>query len=222
MPRRTPRSSRRKPRHSPHRRWLKVAPWKKVRRRAERRLPEVTRITRYRYPSGTVRHGKKVGGQFVKKGVKITPAMRKEKETFDFRRTLTGKLAEGISVTTKRISVRSVEVPMTGRNQGLIGRALELTNIFTQLKGARLLEVFLAGTDYRGRRHRFKLSLPVEGLRNLADLMMDRIQAYLTQQGWRPQYNLDVVNWRESRTARSASRSLAQLGRLKVMVKVYR
>jgi hypothetical protein len=89
----------------------------------------------------------------------------------------------------------------TGPYQGMIGPALDRTNIMSpsSLKNARKILVKMTGTDPRGERQSFKFDIDAPTVKRrrkvLRSVLLSTILYEMRQRSWRTWYRIDAVDW---------------------------
>lgn len=142
-----------------------------------------------------------------------------------------GKVKQVIPVLTEHLVVKrtrsqALEEPRDPKRTGLIKWALAETNVFTQLKKARRLEIIVKGKDRTEQSRRFREVRNVEGERNLDELLPGMIAAMFHKRGWRTSYELNLVDWAKKRRRKGPSKKFSQsmdpLHGVEILVKIHR
>lgn len=173
-------------------------------------------------------------GRIVKKGTKGSKRFRMEQQLDAKGRVL--RTLELISPTKviKTIFSGSIEeegmslLMPSGQRQGSLMHALFESNVTTQYKGARLIEIQIKGLDRRGKERRVKVSIEPTKTRRLHELVLSRIIQAMREAEVRTQYTLEIL-----RAAKAAGplkyplsyrkfATLEPLVRVEIVVTIYR
>jgi len=173
------------------------------------------------YLKKVIRYRDKKTGYYTKK------KRGARREEYIHQVTKTGKVLRTLEVFTTRtshITTRpdALDKPIDPNDRGLISQALAEKKILStsRLKGAKRIEITVKGKDTRSKLHRFKAVWDVSGEKDLANLMVGRLQAMLASKGYRTQYKLTEVDWKNKKGNKTHSRNKKILRDMQIVVKV--
>lgn len=138
-------------------------------------------------------------GRLVKKGTKGAKRFRMEQQLDAKGRVV--RTLELLSATKviKTIYSGAIEeqgmslLMPSGNRQGSLMHALFESNVTTQYRGARLIEVQIKGLDARGKERRVKVSIEPTKTRRLHELVLSRIIQAMRDAEVRTQYTLEIL-----------------------------
>jgi DNA-binding transcriptional ArsR family regulator len=116
----------------------------------------------------------------------------------------------------------------SGQRQGSLMHAMFESNVTTQYRGAKLIEVSIRGKDRQGKERRVKVSIEPTKTRRLHELVMSRIMQKLRENDVRTQYSIEIL-----RAAKAAGplkyplsyerfRTLEPLVGVEIVITIYR
>ena len=180
---------------------------KRRRKRPPRRHPPVlpigvVRRTTWRDP----RTGRKTGPP--KKGKSYKPGTRPKREYAIVQVDAKGRIVRTIEqIGTKKViktsiagSHGSVDAPFRpgtqgSGEQGLIDPALANTNVYTRMKGAKIMTLVVKGRDPGGRSRVITKKMFTVGVKHIRAMMVRGILDAMREAGYRTQYQLSMVDW---------------------------
>lgn len=188
----------------------------------------IVRVVRYR----SVKDGKYVTAKEAERRIKIGKALSKrkrpkklfEREAFTYRQTELGKWETGVRVSTARTIIKRVDQFRLDQWDGLIGTALKSTNVTTQFKDARMIDIEIVGF-LRGRRYVLKQSLDtrlVKKKASLYKLTIGEIVSMLHGEGFRVDYPLEIVDWTNTISRKSKVKKLSILSNVTITIRLRR
>ncbi len=143
-----------------------------------------------------------------------------------------GRIIRTTGFNTKEEVRRTVVAGLieeTGTNQGLVGLALDRTNIMSpsSLKGARKILVKVSGTDPRGERASFKFDIDYPTIRKrrrvLRSVLLGSILYEMRARSWRTWYRVDHVDWSKVKYgSKSKTRQRVPMRDVEIVVRVMR
>ena len=160
-------------------------------------------------------------GRFQKrrKGVKW-----QKKEVYKYRVTREGKFTTGVYIPREKRIVKKVTPRMLTTQSGNIRDTLRETNVTTQYKDAKIIDIVVTG-KVGNRRIVLKQSLMTEPIRHkmsIERLAVGKIVEMLYEEGLRVQYKLEPIKWRGRRTTRAFVKSLTEMKDSKITVIIRR
>lgn len=81
----------------------------------------------------------------------------------------------------------------SGQRQGSLMHAMFESNVTTQYRGAKLIEVSIRGKDRGGKERRVKITIEPTKTRRLHELVMSRIMQKLRENDVRTQYSIEIL-----------------------------
>jgi hypothetical protein len=173
-------------------------------------------------------------GKLVKKGTKGAKRFRMEQQLDGKGRVV--RTLELLSPTKviKTIYSGAIEeegmsmLMPSGQRQGSLMHALFESNITTQYRGARLIEVQIKGLDRRGKERRVKISIEPTKTKRLHELVLSRIIQGMRDAEVRTQYTLEILRAAKAagplkyRLSYEKFRSLEPLTGVEIVITVYK
>jgi len=123
------------------------------------------------------------------------------------------------SVKTRKTSVSADIINQT---DGHIGRALGRSGIMSlkETKGAKRIDFTIRGKDSKGNDVEIKKTVQVEGESRIHDLMIGRLVGAIHDAGYRPQYKLESINWKNRTRKKTHSKQKKILNNLEIIVSI--
>jgi hypothetical protein len=188
------RPTRRKPKRTP-------APKPKARKKAApKAAPSTPRVkTRPAFIRTRVITQYRKGGRIVKRGTKGASRFRMEQQLNERGRVVRTLELLSRSKVIKTIYSGAIEeegmsmLMPSGQRQGSLMHALFESNVTTQYRGARLIEVQIKGVDARGKERRVKVSIEPTKTRRLHELVLSRIIQAMREAEVRTQYTIEIL-----------------------------
>lgn len=146
------------------------------------------------------------------------------REVYKYRVTREGKLATGVYIPREKRIVKKVTHRMIAAQSGNVRDTLRETNVTTQYKDAKIIDITITGRVGK-RRIVLKRSLMTEPIGKkmmIERLAIGKIIEMLYEQGLRVQYRLEPIRWRGRLTTRTFVRSLTELKDSKITVTIRR
>lgn len=116
----------------------------------------------------------------------------------------------------------------SGQRQGSLMHALFESNITTQYRGARLIEVQIKGRDARGKERRVKVSIEPTKTKRLHELVLSRIIQAMRDAEVRTQYSIEILRAAKAsgplkyRLSYDKFRSLEPLSGVEIVITVFK
>jgi hypothetical protein len=138
-------------------------------------------------------------GRFVKRGTKGASKFRMEQQLNERGRVVRTLELLSKSKVIKTIYSGAIEeegmsmLMPSGQRQGSLMHALFESNVTTQYRGAKLIEVQIKGVDARGKERRVKVSIEPTKSRRLHELVLSRIIQAMREAEVRTQYTIEIL-----------------------------
>lgn len=181
-------------------------------RKRSRKAPRKVRtglVTQTKYRDKKGRFTKK------KKGAKV--------ERYEYRVDELGKILIGRRVSREKKVTKFLREVDLDRDNGLIKEAFGRINVYTEAPYAKEIDVFIKGYTESGREVNLKQSLDLSEVRKkgeINDLLVYKIVNLLSENGYRTNYNLDLIKWSGKMTKRRDAASREPLRDLTISVRI--
>ncbi len=143
-----------------------------------------------------------------------------------------GRVLRTTGYTTKEEVMRTVVAGLIeeeGKNQGMVGVALDKTNIMSpsSLRGARKIVGTVKGVDPKGNTHRFKFDIDAYTVnrhrRHLRSVLLGTILHEMRKRSWRTWYRISYVDWtKKHHVSRSKVQSMVPMQDVEIVIRVLR
>jgi len=169
-------------------------------------------------------------GRFVKSRSRKTGKLLKvpkscKREAYTYRLTTYGAYALGLRIPDQELVTKKVGQSTLDLAQGMIRDALGSTNILTELPTAEFVDVSISGRTKANQKYTLKQSLrvgPIKSKRAIIRLLIAKMMGQMEGAGFRIEYPLEIVKWRDAMKTRRETQALRVLKDVTITARVRR
>lgn len=182
---------------------------------------KTVRVTKYR---------DKKTGRFIRSRSKVTGKLlklpaRARQESYFYKQTTYGQWALGLRIPDQEIITKKIGQTVIDDWKGMIRDGLETTNLMAELPTAQFVDVTISGQTSTKHRYTLRQSLRVGDIkkkRAIIKLLMAKILGQLEGAGFRLDYPLELVKWRDAMKTRRETSALRVLKDVTITARVRR
>lgn len=134
-----------------------------------------------------------------------------------------GRFIRGIEVLSGKSTLKTIEVPDSGENSGLLSSAMARSNVFTRLKDAKRFEISITGRDRKEKAYRIK---HVYDLRKKAavikahNLLIWAVLQALRKRKLRTTYDIERVSFSDKKWTKAKAKRMKPLHDVTLTIRV--